>query len=238
MPDEPLIFVEVALVNGMSDNVQTLLDEDAPVGNPRDADTAIFYSISNAQKGLAGISFGNFLIKRVVGQLTDELKGLKTFATLSPVPGFMNWLDRILAEGQAGLLKPSERKALNLAAGKNGGAKGLLKSILAEQTWIEDENLCHALKGPLLRLCANYLINEKGRGNSALDPVANFHLSNGAIMERLNWFGDSSGNGIRQSAGIMINYLYDLDSIEDNHEAYRGAGTITASSAMKALTKA
>jgi malonyl-CoA decarboxylase len=238
MPDEPLIFVEVALVNGMSSNVQTLLDEDAPVGNPHDADTAIFYSISNAQKGLAGISFGNFLIKRVAGQLTNELKGLKTFATLSPVPGFMKWMNNVFAEGQAGLLKPAERKALNLAAGKSGGAKGQLKATLADPYWIEDENLRHALKGPLLRLCANYLINEKGRGNGALDPVANFHLSNGAIMERLNWSGDRSENGLKQSAGIMINYLYDLDSIEGNHEAYSGTGTITASSGMRGLTKA
>ncbi len=238
MPDEPLIFVEVALVNGMSANVQALLDEDAPLGNPLDADTAIFYSISNAQKGLAGISFGNFLIKRVAGELTNELKGLKTFATLSPVPGFIAWLDKVLGEGKAGLLKPSERKALKLAAGNSGGAKGQLKSVLSKFDWIDDENLRGALKGPLLRLCANYLINEKGRGARALDPVANFHLSNGAIMERLNWSGDRSENGMKQSAGIMINYLYDLDSIEGNHEAYQGSGTITASGGMKVLLKA
>jgi malonyl-CoA decarboxylase len=233
MPDEPLIFVEVALVKGMSANVQALLDEDAPVGNPEDADTAIFYSISNAQKGLAGISFGNFLIKRVVGQLTNELKSLKTFATLSPVPGFMNWLDKTLAEGQPGLLKPAERKAINQAAGKNGGSKGMLKSILSDPGWIEDEHLRNVMRGPLLRLCANYLLNEKGRGLHALDPVANFHLSNGAVMERLNWAGDCSENGLKQSAGIMINYLYDLDVIEENHEAYTGAGKITSSSGLK-----
>ncbi len=237
MPDEPLIFVEVALVSGMSGNVQALLDENAPLGNPEDADTAIFYSISNAQKGLAGISFGNFLIKRVVGQLTNEMNRLKAFATLSPVPGFMNWLDNTLGEGQAGLLKPAERKALNLAAGKSGGAKGMLKNVLSDPGWIDDENLRHVLKGPVLRLCANYLINEKGRSNRALDPVANFHLSNGAIMERLNWAGDRSENGLKQSAGIMINYLYDLDAIEGNHEAYTGAGKITASNGLKNILK-
>jgi len=235
MPDEPLIFVEVALVNGMSENVQTLLDEHAPVGNQEEADTAIFYSISNAQKGLAGISFGNFLIKRVVGELTSELKGLKTFATLSPVPGFMDWLNTALAEGRAGLLKPAERKALNLATNKNGGAKGVLKSALTRSNWYEDEVLRAALQKPLLRLCANYLINEKGRGTNAFDPVANFHLSNGAKMERLNWDGDRSENGLRQSGGIMINYLYDLDAIEENHEAYTGAGKITASNTFKNL---
>jgi len=237
MPHEPLIFVEVALVRGMSSSVQDLLDETAPLGNPESADTAIFYSISNAQKGLAGISFGNFLIKRVVGQLTNELKGLKTFATLSPVPGFVGWLDRTLAAGQAGLLTSAERKAINLAAGKNGGAKGVLKGVLSDPNWMEDENLRHVLKGPLLRLCANYLINEKGRKDRALDPVANFHLSNGAVMERLNWAGDRSENGLKQSAGIMINYLYDLDAIEENHEAYTGAGKITASSGLRSILK-
>jgi len=238
MPDEPLIFVEVALVSGMSGNVQALLDEEAPVGNPENADTAIFYSISNAQKGLAGISFGNFLIKRVVGQLTNELKGLKTFATLSPIPGFTNWLDSQLAEGKPGLLKPVERKALNLAVGKSGGAKGTLKSVLAHPDWIADDDLRQVLKAPLLRLCASYLTLEKNPAGRALDPVANFHLSNGAIMERLNWAGDRSENGVRQSAGIMINYLYDLDAIEENHESYRGAGKITASSGFKGLLKA
>jgi len=237
MPDEPLIFVEVALVKGMSANVQALLDESAPLGNPEDADTAIFYSISNAQKGLAGISFGNFLIKRVVGQLTNELKGLKTFATLSPVPGFVNWLGKTIAAGQAGLLTPSERKAINSITGKNGGAKGVLKSVLSNPDWVNDEDLYQVMKVPLLRLCANYLINEKGRQNRALDPVANFHLSNGAVMERLNWAGDRSENGLKQSAGIMINYLYDLDVIEENHEAYTGAGKITASSALKNISK-
>ncbi len=236
MPDEPLIFVEVALVNGMAGNVQALLDADAPVQNPQDADTAIFYSISNAQKGLAGISFGNFLIKRVAAQLSNEFKGLKTFATLSPVPGFMNWLDATFAEGKAKLLSAAERKALLAATGESTGAKGQLKALLSEHAWAENESLSSTLKPILLRLAACYLVDEKRSGGvTALDPVAHFHLTNGAVMERLNWLGDTSDKGFQQSAGIMINYLYDLGSIDDNHEAYADGGRITASSDIRGL---
>jgi malonyl-CoA decarboxylase len=148
MPDEPLIFVEVALVNGMAGNVQALLDEDAPVQDSGTADTAIFYSISNAQKGLAGISFGNFLIKRVVDSLASEFKGLKTFATLSPVPGFGSWLDGALASGDKGLLKSGERKALLAATGRSKGAKGALKELLSHPGWPQDEAVAKALRAP------------------------------------------------------------------------------------------
>ena len=234
MPDEPLIFVEVALVNGLAGNVQTLLDEDAPVQDPKSADTAIFYSISNAQKGLAGISFGNFLIKRVAAQLSNEFPGLKTFATLSPIPGFMKWLSEVIAEDQTKFLKPAERKALS-AAIEHTNTEGTLKSLLADNQWAQDEGIIDALKGPLTRLAANYLTEQKGRdGNRARDPVAHFHLSNGAIIERLNWLGDQSDNGFTQSAGLMVNYLYDLGRIDDNHEAYTGAGRVTVSAAIKA----
>ncbi len=237
MPDEPLIFVEVALVNGIAGNVQNLLDEDAPVIDPANADTAIFYSISNAQKGLAGISFGNFLIKGVVAKLASEFKNLKTFSTLSPIPGFRKWLDEVLSEGQANLLKPSERKALSLAMGRSGGAKGALKKALEDDAWCQDEKLCQALQGPLQRLAALYLMKAKVKDDRARDPVAHFHLSNGAIMERLNWMGDTSANGLKQSAGMMINYLYNLDRIEDNHEAYSGARRIKTSSSLKNILK-
>ncbi|NQV98149.1 MAG: malonyl-CoA decarboxylase [Rhodospirillales bacterium] len=233
MPNEPLIFVEVALVNGIAGNVQKLLDGNAPVIDPDHADTAIFYSISNAQKGLAGISFGNFLIKGVVAELASEFKNLKIFSTLSPIPGFRKWLDEVLAAGQANLLKPAERRALNLATGRTGGAKGSLKKALEDDAWCRDENLCHALQAPLQRLAAEYLMKTKIKDGRARDPVAHFHLSNGAIMERLNWMGDNSANGIRQSCGMMINYLYNLDRIEDNHEAYSGGRRIKASSSLK-----
>ncbi|HEX6980495.1 MAG TPA: malonyl-CoA decarboxylase [Alphaproteobacteria bacterium] len=233
MEGEPLIFVEVALVNGLADNIATLLDESAPVGDPRAADTAIFYSISNAQKGLSGISFGGFLIKRVVDQLSAEFPRVKNFATLSPIPGFRTWLDAQFANGVPGMLTASERKAL--AATTEGVAnKGTLKQLLATN-WHEKPALAAALKGPLMRLCARYLVEAKRENGAALDPVANFHLSNGARIERICWLGDTSTKALKQSAGMMVNYLYRLADIEENHEAYVGERTVVASPAVTGL---
>ena len=237
MPDEPLIFVEVALVNGLANNIQALLDETMPVLDPQSADTAIFYSISNAQKGLAGISFGNFLIKRVAENLSAEFKGLKKFATLSPVPGFMRWLNSTMASGDPDLLTPGERKALSAAVGSSAGAKGTFKTLLENPQWPSDSIMSEALRAPLMRFCARYLIKEKGLNKRALDPVAHFHLTNGANMESLNWRADQSARGIRSSAGIMINYLYDLGRVEDNHEAYTSSGKIKASAAVRGFLK-
>lgn len=237
MPNEPLIFVEVALVNGMADNVQALLDPNAPVVDPGKADTAIFYSISNAQKGLAGISFGNFLIKRVVDRLSSELPALKTFATLSPVLGFRAWLDGLLASGAPNLLLPAERKALQLASGRAGGAKGALKALLADDGWAANPAIAEALRAPLTRLCARYLVQEKAGPKRALEPVAHFHLTNGARLERINWMADTSSKGLDQAVGIMVNYLYRLSEIEDNHEAYTGQGEVRASAAVRGLIK-
>ncbi|HYD66486.1 malonyl-CoA decarboxylase domain-containing protein, partial [Azospirillum sp.] len=243
MPNEPLIFVEVALVQGMSDNVQTLLDPEAPVVDPKAADTAIFYSISNAQKGLAGISFGNFLIKRVVDGLAGEFPNLKTFATLSPIPGFRRWLERELGGQGDRLLAPAERERiaewLDLADSAIPG-RGILESALGREAWWRHESLAKALRGPLTRLCATYLTEVRpgdGAGLRARDPVAHFHLSNGARMERLNWLADTSAKGIAQSCGMMINYRYKLGEIEANHEAYSGEGKVNASSAMRGLVK-
>jgi malonyl-CoA decarboxylase len=235
MPEEPLIFVEVALVEGMSDNVQSLLDETAPIGDPDAADTAIFYSISNCQRGLSGISFGNFLIKRVVDSLAAELPHLKTYATLSPLPGFRVWLDKRLAEDGDRLLTPAEKRLLDALPAERA-ALGL-KGLLALPDWPGDEAVAQALKAPLLRLAAHYLLNEKRPSGRALDPVAHFHLSNGARLERLDWAADLSPKGIRQSAGIMINYLYRSAEIEENHEAYTGEGRVAASSALLRLAK-
>ncbi|HAO33615.1 MAG TPA: malonyl-CoA decarboxylase [Candidatus Competibacter sp.] len=240
MPDEPLILVQVALVNGIADDVHTLLDETAPVVDPHEADTAIFYSISNAHEGLSGISFGNFLIKRVVDELAGEFKNLKTFATLSPIPGFRAWLQRKLDEPgkevEAELLTGSERKALAAAAGT--GAEPVSLKTLLQGRWNEKPELAKALKTPLQRLCARYLSKEKREGHStALDRVAHFHLSNGARIERLNWLADTSAKGMEQSAGLMVNYLYKLDDIEANHEAYRGEGKVTTSSTLRSLLK-
>ncbi|NVK17246.1 MAG: malonyl-CoA decarboxylase [Methylocystaceae bacterium] len=236
MPDEPLIFVEVALVNGMADNVQDLLDEDAPLLDPSEADTAIFYSISNAQAGLAGISFGNFLIKKVVDHLSKDLSNLKTFATLSPIPGFSKWLDQTLAEGDSNLINPKERAALKAASGQKG-PKGGLKHLLEDAAWKDNAAAHDALKEPLMRLCARYLMEAKRKGTRTLDPVAHFHLSNGARLERINWLGDVSDKGMKQSAGMMINYLYKLKDIEKNHERYSTDGDIAVSSQVKALRK-
>jgi malonyl-CoA decarboxylase len=240
MPNEPLIIVQVALVHGIADNVHTLLDETAPVLDPTEADTAIFYSISNAHEGLSGISFGNFLIKRVVDELTDEFKNLKTFATLSPIPGFRSWLDGKLNEpgkdAEAELLTASDRKALAAAAG-TGAEPVSLKTLLQLPDWPRKPELAKALKHPLQRMCARYLAREKREGGAAYDRVAHFHLSNGSRIERLNWLADTSTKGMNQSAGMMVNYLYKLDDIEANHEAYRGEGKVMTSSAIRALLK-
>jgi malonyl-CoA decarboxylase len=235
MPDEPLIFVEVALVKGMAGNIHALLDETAPLGDPATADTAIFYSISNCQRGLNGISFGDFLIKRVVDALAGELPRIKVFATLSPVPGFRGWLTK--ERQRPDLLLPGESKTL-AALARNGSAEPDLVHLLDRPNWHADTVLAAALREPLLRLCAQYLMLEKGRSGRAADPVAHFHLTNGARVERLNWLGDLSEKGLQQSAGIMVNYLYRLDHIEANHEVYRGEGQVAASSAVRHLLRA
>ena len=237
MPNEPLIFVEVALTDGLADNVGALLDEAAPMQAPKDADTAIFYSISNAQKGLAGISFGGFLIRRVVDSLTAEFKGLKTFATLSPVPGFLAWLEKAKAEEGTGVFLPDEVARLK-AVGLDAEKPGTIVDLLRGPGWSADAALAEVLKDPLLRICARYLAREKAGEKRALDPVAHFHLTNGARLERLNWLADASPKGFAQSAGIMVNYLYRLGDIEENHEAYSDRGEVRVSPGVRALLKA
>lgn len=237
MPEEPLIFVWVALVKGMSDNIQVLLDTSAPVIEPESADAAIFYSISNAQAGLKGISFGDFLIKRVVDLLASEFRSLKTFSTLSPLPLFSRWLYKTLDEGVgAEFLSATERKYLGpLRSGLGDGET--LRGLLYEPGWERITEISTALEAPLLRLSAAYLVNDRRGEAFAADPVAHFHLSNGARIERLNWLADTSGNGIRQSCGIMVNYVYKLSEIESNHESYKGEGKIKLSSAVRGLVK-
>jgi len=230
MSDEPLIFVQVALVKGMADSIQHLLDENVPVTEPSAADSAIFYSISNAQRGLNGISFGNFLIKRVVDRLSQELPQIKTFATLSPIPGFKNWLDAALNKQKDALFTDAERKELK----KLGGSDGLAKTFTDQLrgNWQEDPERAGRLKPTLMRLCAHYLVNEK-RSGRALDPVAHFHLTNGARMERLNWLADTSPKGMKQSLGLMVNYNYILSDIDENHEAYVSEGQVMVSRGIK-----
>ncbi len=230
MPEEPLIFVEVALTDGIADNIHDLLDRDAPVTDPEEADTAIFYSISNAQQGLAGISFGNFLIKRVVELLKGEFPRLRRFATLSPLPGFAKWLKSQPVED---ILTKTERKAL--PARSDGDQHPL--ALVRNPDWYRNEYLAGLLKEPLMRLAARYLAREKRPDGRALDPVAHFHLTNGARIEQMDWLADLSPKGLRQSAGLMVNYLYRMEDIERNHEAYTGDGRVSMASAIRSLAR-
>ncbi len=234
MPDEPLIFVEVALVNGISTNVHELLDEQAPAGNPKEADTAIFYSISTCQKGLAGVSFGNFLIKRVVADLKTNLPNLKTFSTLSPVPGFVGWVKTITEENHRFL---RESEAITLVQAEGFTAEQFREIISPDETADkETKERAKTMEQSLLRLCACYLLEEK-RGTQAHDRVAHFHLTNGAKIKQINCAADLATNGIMQSAGMMVNYLYDLPTIDKNHEAYSSQGEIAALASVKKLLK-
>ncbi|MBK1660952.1 Malonyl-CoA decarboxylase [Paracraurococcus ruber] len=225
LPGEPLIFVEVALVQGMAQAVQPLLSRQDRPGNARDADTAIFYSISNCQEGLRGISFGNFLIKQVVEELKAELPQLTRFATLSPVPGFRRWVERqIAAPPEGGLLRAEELAAF--------GTRDL--AAMTEGAWWEDEARREALRAPLLRLAAQYLTRpNSGMGN--IDPVARFHLGNGAQLERINFLGNTGARGMRESYGVMVNYLYDRDRIEANHERFAQSGQVVRSAQVDGL---
>jgi len=236
MPGEPLIFVEVALVKGLAGSVQGLLDEKAPLLDPHQADTAIFYSISNCQSGLAGISFGNFLIKRVVEQLSAEFRGLKAFATLSPIPGFRGWLEEKLASDEPGLLSDEEAASLGSAMPASSG-KESLAAIVAKRGWWREVGLRKTAEPVLVRLCARFLLLESNGGKRARDPVAHFHLSNGARVERITMLGDTSEKGAKESATLMVNYLYDPGKIEDWHEDYAGEGKRNASTTVRRLAR-
>jgi len=235
MPEEPLAFVEVALTQEMAGSVQRLLDETAPQDDPASAKTAIFYSISNTQKGLRGISFGEYLIKQVVGHLSGELPQIETYATLSPVPGFRVWLDRAPAGLLEAMLEDDERKGLVKLSGQQS-PRAALQVLLARPDWPEDDAVVGVLEAPLKRLAARYFLERRENG-TPLDAVARFHLKNGARLERINWLGDVSPKGLRQSAGIMVNYRYVLDEIEANHEAYMQERRVALGSEVQRLLK-
>jgi malonyl-CoA decarboxylase len=223
--DEPLIFVEVALMDAIAENIQVLLAEAPKVDGLADKPTtAVFYSISNCQEGLRGISFGNFLIKQVVEDLVKERPSLKTFVTLSPVPRFADWLADVLAEEGEGaaFITASDRDRL---------------AVLNHADWHNDGALVESLKPALLRAIAHYFLNARGPDGRPVDPVARFHLGNGARLERINWLGDTSDKGLREAHGLMVNYRYELRDIERNHEAYENDGTIAASRQVLALLK-
>ncbi len=216
--DEPLIFVEVALTREIPDSIQTLLAEEREILPAKAATTAVFYSISNCQIGLRGVSFGNFLIKQVVEELSRELPSLRTFVTLSPAPGFAGWLTRTLADPASAGLAGSDLEPLR---------------ALATPGWHQDAVLAERLRPILLGLAAAYYLRAKGRGGKPVDPVARFHLGNGARLERLDWLGDISPKGLREAHGLMVNYLYDLRFIEANHEAFANEGTVVAADAVR-----
>jgi malonyl-CoA decarboxylase len=234
MPDEPLIFVEVALVGGMAGNVQRLLDARAETSDPKHANTAIFYSISNCQQGLAGISFGNFLIKRVAEQLARDLPNIKDFATLSPIPGLRHHIDgRLKNEGDEALTSAEIASLLPVTDKAKGAAA--VRLLLDRPSWWEVPAVDKALRPILTRLAARYLTATDERGR-AQDRVAHFHLGNGAVVERLNWLADTSGNGFKQAYAMMVNYRYKLGDVDANHESYSN-GRIVASREVRALAK-
>ena len=234
MPSEPLIFVEVALVNKLSSNIQELLNKEDEKIEPEQASTAIFYSISNTQPGLAGISLGNFLIKTVIQELSNEHDSLKHYATLSPVPDFRKWLDPKLAAGDEDVLRTKEIAALKDRFACENAAHQLEEILTGD--WYRNSETADVVQPILQRLCVKYLVEER-LGNRTLDPVANFHLTNGARLERINWCADISETGMKRSYGFMVNYYYELSDIEKNHEEYVTKTNIVISRAVKSLLK-
>ena len=218
--DEPLVFVEVALTSEIAGNVQALLDVAAPVSDTKRARAAMFYSISSTQVGLRGISFGNFLIKRVVEDLKRDFPRLAHFSTLSPVPGFAGWLKSAKLPGEL-------QRALAV--------------VNASPDWARDAEATHRLRGALTALVAHYLVEIKEtRGAEPYRPrdaVARFHLGNGARLERINWLADTSAKGLKQSYGLMVNYYYDLDEIEANVEGFDRDGAVAASGRVRRLAE-
>jgi malonyl-CoA decarboxylase len=217
--DDPVIFVEVALTREIPGAIDPILTQGEPVQSQQTT-TAVFYSISNCQRGLTGVSFGNFLIKQVAEEIARDYPKLSRFVTLSPVPSFASWLRRELAAEDSKALKPEDRAALAEIDGDG---------------WQTNP---HALKEPLLRAAAWYFLYAKSRNGAPVDPVARFHLGNGARLERINWLGDTSERGLAQSHGLMVNYLYELADIEKNHEAFAQQRTVVASNAVTRLVRA
>ena len=220
--DEPLIFVEVALTRAIPQAIGPLLAAEREAVPAREATTAVFYSISNCQTGLRGISFGNFLIKQVAHELKKALPSISTFVTLSPVPGFSRWLDRERRLPESTALRPDDREKLG---------------ALDEPNWFRDPEAAEALREPLLRAAAHYFLRAKAPNGRPLDPVARFHLGNGARLDRLNVYGDTSQKGIDQSKGLMVNYLYELAEVEKNHELFANTSNVVASPRVRRLLR-
>ncbi|XP_054787811.1 uncharacterized protein LOC129293743 isoform X3 [Prosopis cineraria] len=260
IPGEPLIFIEVALLKNVAQTIQEVLWDSPPIPE-NEATCALFYSISSTQPGLSGINLGKFLIKRVITLVKREMPHISTFATLSPIPGFMQWLlsklasqsilaesdsSQSLAEGSSStfwenILKPEEERALmsiskDIANGKNGMEVMFNLLTSTDHKWTKSTEMLSVLQPLLMRLCARYLLQEKKRGR-ALDSVANFHLQNGAMIERINWMADRSEKGLSQSGSIMVNYVYMLEHIDEFAHSYLSTGDIHASSDLRCIVE-
>jgi malonyl-CoA decarboxylase len=220
--DEPLIFVEVALTREIPGAIAPILSDRREPVEPQRATTAVFYSITNCQRGLAGVTFGHFLIKQVVEEVSRELPRIANFVTLSPAPNFAAWLNRERSNEASLALGEEDREAL---------------AALAEPDWWRDPATAAAVREPFLRAAAWYYLRARNARGLPADQVARFHLGNGARLDRLNWLGDTSSRALQQSYGLMVNYLYDLDYIEQNHEAYAQQHAIVAASSVSRLVR-
>jgi malonyl-CoA decarboxylase len=220
--DDPLIFVEVALTREVASAIAPILSTNREPLETERMSTAVFYSISNCQRGLTGVSFGHFLIKQVAEEISREFRRLSTFVTLSPVPNFRDWLQRERDNESSQVLTEEDRAAL---------------TVLDGEGWWQDPHSLDGAREPLLRAAAWYFLRARNERGTPIDSVARFHLGNGARLERLNWLADTSERALRQSFGLMVNYLYDLADIEKNHEAYAQQRTIAAASAVTRLAR-
>ncbi|MEJ2596305.1 MAG: malonyl-CoA decarboxylase, partial [bacterium] len=210
LEDEPLIFVEVALTRGIAASMDIVFEEREM--EPDRFNTAIFYSINNCQQGLAGIPLGNFLIKRVVAEIEQEIPSIRKFSSLSPVTGFSKWL-----------ISQTKQKKPDLPE-----LDKMMLMLLNKKDWHTDTRAISKLKKPLMQACAHYLVREKER-ERPINGVARFHFGNGAELYRINWMGNTTPHGLQDSFGIMVNYRYDPKDIESNHEKYIGEGKLAIS---------
>jgi malonyl-CoA decarboxylase len=220
--DDPLIFVEVAFTREIPGAIAPILTGQREIADPERATTAVFYSISNCQRGLAGVSFGHFLIKQVAEEISREMPNITTFVTLSPAPGFAAWLAAERADAASTLLTEEDRVAL---------------AHLDTQGWWQMTHLREAVQDALSHAAACYFLYARNKRGTPVDSVARFHLGNGARLEQIDLLADTSSNGMSRSHGLMVNYLYDLKNIEKNHEAYAENRTVVASNAVKRLAR-
>lgn len=233
LPQEPLTFVHVALVKELSAEIHSILGDMSP--ETKDPKAAVFYSITSSQRGLSGVDLGNFLIKRVVNEIQREYPSISIFSTLSPIPGFRKWLSTTVNHEAEAVEKDTSFNSLLLLSNESQDLRRIdsskhpilvLKDIASDTSWTSNEGKV-SIVGPIIqRLCSRYIVLEKKR-SFALDPVANFHIRNGAAVHRINWLGDTSEKGMKQSFGIMVNYMYTLSDIESNNQKYLLDGTIS-----------